>query len=135
MGKDKKCAIVNLSCFTLFLCVFRQTNVDCIVSLVIKFQSVKHGLHLRGSVWAEHVERISRLVSHRWVILKEGKKIDVSTHPCKRFKSHRGKSSAYRDVQLQQEGSLDRFPAGHLNCLGYGDLIKTFLVQRPVDLK
>lgn len=62
------------SYFTLFLCVFRQTNVDCIVSLVVKPQSVKHVLHLRSSVWAEHVERISRLVSNRWVRLKEDKK-------------------------------------------------------------
>lgn len=68
--RDGEC----LSYFTLFLCVFRQTNVDCVVSLVVKPQSVKHVLHLRSSVWAEHVERISRLVSHRWVRLKEQKK-------------------------------------------------------------
>lgn len=133
--KKKKCTIVNWTYFTPFLCVFRQTNVDCIVSLVIKFQSVKHVLHLHSSVWAEHVERISRLVCHRWVRLKEEKKKDVSIHPCRRFRSDRGKSPAYRDVQLEQEGSLDRFPAGHLNCLGYGDLVKTFLVQRPIGLK
>lgn len=69
-GKKVKC----FSYFTLFLCVFRQTNVDCIVSLIVKPESVKHVLHLRSSVWAEHVERISRLVSNRWVRLKEGKK-------------------------------------------------------------
>lgn len=61
--------------------------------------------------------------------------MSVFTHPCNRFRSHRQKSEAYRDIKLKQKSRLDRFPAGHLKCLGYGDLVQILLVQRSIDLK
>lgn len=45
-----------------------------VVPLVIKAQSVEHVLHLRGSVRAEHIERISGLIGHHWVSLRMTKK-------------------------------------------------------------
>lgn len=45
-----------------------------VVPLVIKAQSAEHVLHLRGSVRAEHIERISGLIGHHWVSLRMTKK-------------------------------------------------------------
>lgn len=44
--------------------------MDTRVLLVLKAQSVEHGIHFRGVDWAEHVKGITRLIGHSWVSLK-----------------------------------------------------------------
>lgn len=60
--------------FTFFLSVVTQRNVYSVVPLVMKAQSVEHALHLSGTVWAEHIKRLPRLIGHHRVSLGMKKK-------------------------------------------------------------
>lgn len=65
LSKQKKNKL-PYSDLTSFLCIVFKRDLNAMVLLVLKAESVEQMVHLFGHIWAKHVKRISRVIGHGW---------------------------------------------------------------------
>lgn len=65
-GCLNKINLLPYSDLTFFLCIVFKRDLNAMVLLVLKAESVEQMVHLFGHIWAKHVKRISRVIGHGW---------------------------------------------------------------------